>query len=105
MKKFFVFILVVFCAVANLLAQQKPAAPGAKAAEILAKKHLTIDTLENQIDGISYAEVRVFLRHKIALWLWSAGTDDTDRAEQIAVHAINDLIEIKMRFPLIPLTL
>jgi hypothetical protein len=88
-----VFLIILICCAANLFAQPKAPATNARAAGILAKKHLTIDILEGQVNDISLAEIRVFARREIASWLWSAGKDDTGRAEQIAVRAIDDLLQ------------
>lgn len=59
------------------------------------KKQMIADDLENQVREIPFVSVRVFVRYKIASWLWENGKDETGRAEQLAVKAIEELYKHK----------
>lgn len=67
--------------------------------EITLKKQIAVDELESQIKDIPFAAVRVFLRSKIAEWLWKDGNDETGRAESLAVKAVDELYEKKNEIP------
>jgi hypothetical protein len=67
--------------------------------EIQIKKQIICDDLERQLKDIPFAAVRVLTRYRVASWLWKDGDDDTDRAEDIAVRAIDDLYANKAEIP------
>ena len=94
-------ILIVFCCLTAF--GQKPAEKSGKikieAQQILIKKQILADQLENQIRDVPLAAVRVFVRMKLAEWLWKDGKDETGRAEQIAVRAVEELYENKTEIP------
>lgn len=68
-------------------------------AEVLIRKQLIVNDLENQVKDIPYAVVRVFARYKTAQWLWKDGKDDTGRAMEIAVAAVDDFYINKSEIP------
>lgn len=94
----FLLILTAFCCLAGW-GQKSARTPKIEAQEITIKKQIIVDNLESQIKDIPFAAVRVFVRSKIAAWLWKDGKDDTGRAEQLAVKAINELYENKTEIP------
>jgi hypothetical protein len=98
MKTLLVLILTLSCAV-SCLSQRTIVSDKANSLELLIKKQVICDNLERQIKDIQFATVRVFVRYKIASWLWKDGKDFSDRAEQIAVRAFNDLHENKSEIP------
>ncbi len=67
--------------------------------EITIKKQIVVDEIENQIKDVPFAAVRVFVRSKIAAWLWKDGKDETGRAEPIAVKVVDELYEKKNEIP------
>jgi hypothetical protein len=67
--------------------------------QVALKKQIIIDDLENQIKDTSLAAVRVFARYKIASWLWQSGKDETGRAEQLTIKALDELYEKKAEIP------
>lgn len=87
-------ILIVFCALASQ-AQKVDDKARIAAQQILLKKRIIVDDLDNQAKNAPLAAVRIFARLKIAEWLWKDGKDDTGRAESIAVKAIEELYEKK----------
>lgn len=92
------FVLILLCCLSG--SGQKP--PGEQKnfnQEITLKKQIAVDDLENQAKDIPFAAVRVFLRGKIAEWLWKNGKDETGRAESLAVKAIDELYEKKSEIP------
>lgn len=97
MKLKLLLILIAFCCVAAF--GQKPSEKSEQAAidarQILIKKQILADSLDNQAKDVPFVAVRVFVRTKLAEWLWKDGKDDTGRAEQIAVRAVEELYEKK----------
>lgn len=67
--------------------------------QIIIEKQILADNLENQLKEIPFAAVRVFVRYKIASRLWQDGKDNTGRAEQFALRAVDDLYENKAEIP------
>ncbi len=79
---------------------QKPAdAAQVKAQQILIRKQILASELDNQAKDVPLAAARVFIRTKLAQWLWRDGADKTGRAEQIAVKAVEELYEKKDEIP------
>lgn len=81
------------------LSQKKSGDDNAALQQIIVEKQIVVDNLEYQVKEIPFAVVRVFVRYKIASWLWKDGKDNSDRAEQIAVRAVDDLYENKAEIP------
>lgn len=98
MKKLLLLILMFSCVI-NSLSQQKSVDKEAEFQEILIRKQIVVNDLENQIKEIPFAAVRVFAMYKIASWLWKDGKDDLGRAEQIAITAVDDLYENQAEIP------
>lgn len=67
--------------------------------EVVIKKLIISDDIDRQVKDIPFATIRVFVRFKLASFLWKEGKDDTQRAEQIAVKAMDDLYENKTEIP------
>lgn len=57
------------------------------------RKQILVDEFDNRAKDIPFAAVRVFVRTRIAEWLWKKGKDETGRAEQLAVKAIEEIYE------------
>lgn len=91
-------ILIVFCALASQ-AQKVDDKARIAAQEIILKKQIVVDDLDNQAKSVPLAAARIFARLKIAEWLWKDGKDETGRAESIAVKAIEELYEKKNEIP------
>lgn len=98
MKKLFLLILIFSCPL-TFLSQEKSDDDNAVLQQIIVEKQIAVDTLENQVKEIPFATVRVFVRYKIASWLWKDGEDDSDRAEQLAVRAVDDFYVNKDEIP------
>lgn len=98
MKKLFLLILIFSCPLSSL-SQKKGDNDNADLQQLVVEKQIVVDNLEYQVKEIPFAAVRVFVRYKIASWLWKDGKDISDRAEQIAVRAIDDLYENKDEIP------
>jgi hypothetical protein len=98
MKKLFVLIFTFSCTVSTF-GQQEDVDLNPQRLEIQIKKQLICDDLERQLKDIPFAAVRVLTRYRVASWLWKDGDDDTDRAEDIAVRAIDDLYANKAEIP------
>lgn len=64
--------------------------------ETLIKKHIIVDEIENQLKDVPFVAVRAFVRIKTAAWLWKDGKDETGRAENLVIKAIDELYENKM---------
>jgi hypothetical protein len=87
------FPLIIFILIAALgltaPAQKAPAKPS----PFKLKKQIFVDDIESQLSSIPYAAVRVNIRYRLAAWLWKTGKDDTNRAEALAVKAVDELYE------------
>ena len=94
MKKLFVLIFTFSCVLA-VFGQQKSTVIKLEQSEIVIRKQIISDDLEKQVQDIPFAAVRVFARYMIASWLWKDGRDDTGRAENLAVTAVDDLYKNK----------
>ncbi|MGB7201384.1 MAG: hypothetical protein WBD16_03850 [Pyrinomonadaceae bacterium] len=98
MKKIGVSILWLLSALA-VIGQERQGAPNPTYSEISIKKQIVADDLDRQIRDIPLAAVRAFARYRIAAWLWKDGKDDSGRAEQLAIKAVDDLYENKVEIP------
>ena len=67
--------------------------------QIALNKQLIVDDLESQIKDTPLAAVRVLARYRIAAWLWQDGKDETERAEQLTIKALDELYEKKAEIP------
>jgi len=98
MKKLLVVIFTFSCAL-TVFGQREGVDGNPQHSESQIKKQIICDELERQLKDIPFAAVRVLTRYKVASWLWKDGDDDTDRAEDIAVRAIDDLYANKAEIP------
>jgi hypothetical protein len=98
MKKLLVLIFTLSLAL-GVFGQQKSTMTKLEQSEIVIRKQIICDDLDKQVKDIPFAAIRVFARYKIASWLWKDGRDDTSRAENLAVTAIDDLYENKAEIP------
>lgn len=89
----------MFFGLLTVFGQQEKIDKKIEASEILIKKQIVCDDLERQVKDIQFAGVRVHTKYKIASWLWKDGKDDTNRAEYMAVSAIDDLYANKEEIP------
>jgi hypothetical protein len=92
------FVLILLCCLSGW-GQKPPDEQKNYNQEITLKKQIAVDELENQAKDIPLTAVRVFLRSKVVEWLWKDGKDETGRAEQLAVKAIDELYEKKNEIP------
>lgn len=69
--------------------------------EIVVKKQIMVDGLERDLKQVPFAAVRVFVRTKIATWLLKEGTDETGRAELVAIKAVEDLYDNQREIPVV----
>ena len=67
--------------------------------QIILKKQILTDEFDERTKTVPFAAVRIFVRLKLAEWLWRKGRDDTGRAEQIAVKAVEDFYENENEIP------
>lgn len=99
MKKITPLILILLVTAAGALAQTTAKSPISTAPEFIVKKQQLVDDFELQMKDIPYAAVRVYIRYKLAEWLWKKGKDDTDRAEGLAVKALEEAYARKDELP------
>ncbi len=92
------FVLIVFCSL-NCLAQKSDEKAKIAAQQIILKKQILVDELDSQAKNVPVAAVRIFVRTKLAEWLWKDGKDETGRAEPIAIRAVEELYEKKNEVP------
>lgn len=92
------FFLILFCSL-TCLAQKTDENLAGTGQLIILKKQILVDEFDRRANDIPLAAVRVFIRTTLAQWLWKDGSDDTGRAEQIAVKAVEDLYENKNEIP------
>ena len=83
-------ILIIFC---SFICQAQKADEKTVAAgqQKILKKQNIVDEFDNRAKDISLAAVRVFVRTRLAEWLWTNRKDETGRAEQIAIKAVDEL--------------
>lgn len=91
-------LLIVFGSLICVAQTQSEKADIAARQRIL-KKQILVDDLDTQAKNVSLVAVRVFVRTKLAEWLWRNGKDETGRAELIAVKAAEELYEKKNEVP------
>ena len=92
-------VLIIISLTASAFAQKPVKKPPAVAQQFIVKKQVIADDLELQVRDVQYAAIRVYIRYKIAAWLWQKGPDDTDRAEALAVKAVDELYANKDEIP------
>lgn len=84
------FILIIFCSL-TCLAQKSNENSRSAAPQNIVKKQILVDELDNRTKDIPFAAVRVFVRTRLAEWLWYDGKDETGRAETLAVKALDEI--------------
>jgi hypothetical protein len=84
-------ILIILSLTAGVFAQKPAKTPLSTAQQFIVKKQQLVDDFEMQSKDIPYAAVRIYIRYKLAEWLWKKGKDDTDRAEALAVKALEEV--------------
>ncbi len=94
MKFSLLLTIIIFCGFVCFAQKHDEKATVAVQQKIL-KKQILVDELDNQAKDVPFAAVRVYVRTKLAAWLWRNGTDETGRAEQIAVRAVDEIYEKK----------
>ncbi len=92
MKFTFTLTLIIFCSI-TCLAQKPDEKAIIAARQKILKKQILVDDLDDQAKNVPFAAVRVFVRTRLAEWLWKNGTDETGRAEPLAVKAVEELYE------------
>lgn len=92
MKIKLALILFALCAF-SVPGQKSIEKPQSTAQSISIKKQILADQLDNQAKDVPFAAVRVFVKTKLAAWLWKDGRDDTARAEPLAVRAVEEFYD------------
>jgi len=95
MKKSLLIILISFCCI-DCIGQQVQKNK-TETQQLAIRKQVVINDLENQVKDLSVISVRVFMRFKMASWLWRDGKDETEEAERLTVKAIDELYEKKLK--------
>jgi len=93
-------VFVILSLAAGVFAQKPAKIPLSTAQRFIVKKQQLVDDFEMQLKDIPYAAVRVYIRYKLAEWLWKKGKDDSDRAEAPPQKPV-----LNNRFPLTLLVL
>jgi hypothetical protein len=88
--KIYLSLIVLLTITAGALAQKPANPPLSIAQQFVAKKQQLVDDFELQMREVQYPGVRVYIRYKLAEWLWKKGRDDTERAEVLAVKALEE---------------
>ena len=70
--------------------------PKLRRSKKILKKQILVDELDSQSKNVPIAAVRIFVRTKLAAWLWKNGKDETGRAEPLAVKAVDEIYEKKV---------
>ena len=94
--------LILFLILAAPAVPQKPAPaklPLPVAQQFIVKKQQLVDDFELELRDTPYAVVRIYIRYRLARWLWKNDSDDTARAEPLAVRAIEELYGKKDEIP------
>lgn len=101
MKIILSLVLTAFCCITYFGQTPPPQKPDEKVEiavrQRILKKQIFVDNLDNQAKDVSLTAARVFVRFKLAQWLWKDGKDETGRAESLAVRALEELFEKKAR--------
>lgn len=93
-------LIVTLLTITAIAFAQKPVKKAPTIAQqFIVKKQIIADDLDLQVKDVQYAAIRVYIRYKIAAWLWQKGPDDTDRAEALAVKAVDELYAKKDEMP------
>lgn len=98
MKTTLLLILIGLCCV-TVWGQKQNNKTVIDANQVTLKKQIIADQLENESKDMPLAAVRVFMKYKTAAWLWRNGKDETGRAEQITVEALDELYQRKTEIP------
>ncbi len=77
MKIKILLILVVFCNLNGFGQKQAEKPQSAAVQPTLIKKQILADQLDSQAKDVPFAAVRVFIKTRLAAWLWKDGTEDT----------------------------
>jgi hypothetical protein len=84
-------VFIILSLTAGAFAQKPAKTPLSTAQKFIVKKQQLVDDFEMQLKDIPYAAVRIYIRYKLAEWLWKKGKDDSDRAETLAVKALEEV--------------
>ena len=84
--------LLIFCSLICPAQKADEKAVIAARQKIL-KKQILADDLDYQVKNIPLTAVRVFVRTRLAEWLWKDGKDETGRAELLAGKAVEEIYE------------
>lgn len=90
MKFTFSIVLIIFCSLICSAQQTNEKTKNAAQQNIL-KKQILVDEFDNRAKDIPFAAVRVFVRTRLAEWLWKNGKDETGRAEPLAIKAVEEI--------------
>ena len=90
LKLTFSIVLIVFCSLIGSAQQTGEKTQNAAEQNILRKQKI-VGEFDNRAKDIPFAAVRVFIRTRLAEWLWKNGKDETGRAEQLAVKAVEEI--------------
>jgi hypothetical protein len=93
------FLLILSMSYSVVWGQTTAMNPNPGQQEITLRKQIIIDDLENQIKDTPLVAVRVLARYKIASSLWRSGKDETGRAEQLTIKALDELYEKRAEIP------
>jgi hypothetical protein len=88
--KIYLALIVLLTIATGAFAQSPKTSPSA-AQQFIVRKQQLVDDFELQMKELPYAAVRVYIRYKLAEWLWKKGKDDTGRAEGLAVKALEEV--------------
>jgi hypothetical protein len=89
--KIYLALILLLTITAGAFGHTPAKAPLSIARQFVVKKQQLVDDFELQLKDIPYAAVRIYIRYKLAEWLWKKGKDDTDRAEALAVKALEEI--------------
>ena len=88
----FNLLLLLFLSCSLICPAQKADEKAVSAAQQrIFKKQILVDDLDYRSKDVPFAAVRVFVRTKLAEWLWKDGKDETGRAEPLTVKAIEEV--------------
>jgi cell division septum initiation protein DivIVA len=93
MKKIVLTALISLAVAITGFSQKPYKITPAQAREFTVKKQVLADQVESDIKVAPYAAIRVYLRYRFAVWLWSGGKDDSGRAEPLSVKALDELYD------------
>lgn len=88
--KIYISFVILLTLVTGSFAQKPAKVPVSTAQEFIVRKQQLVDDFELQLKDVPYAVVRIYIRYKLAEWLWKKGKDDTMRAEGLAIKALDE---------------